>query len=67
MDCGFDNKNILEFHHEGIKERKPDFQRSVASLKKELANAFLLCPNCHRIRHLDKDGILNLRRKLNDN
>jgi 5-methylcytosine-specific restriction endonuclease McrA len=55
--CGYDKEiRILEFHH--IKDKSFDvgksYGRPIEILEKEVKNCILVCPNCHRIIHLNE-------------
>lgn len=49
---------VLDFHHEGDKDGNPSHfigRRTLASALTELDKCVLLCANCHRRRHYEKD------------
>lgn len=56
---------VMDFHHEGDKEGNPSHflgRRSLQAAIPELEKCVLLCANCHRRRHFDKelnDGTTN--------
>ena len=57
-DCGnIYPRDIYDFHHIGQKEF--DISRVLGRkweiIEKELMNCILLCANCHRIRHIEKN------------
>ena len=62
-DCGleFDGRvGLIEFHHVvQSKENIPILRAAMCGLTtlcREVNKGVFLCPTCHRIRHLDKDG-----------
>lgn len=58
-DCGESYPpHVMDFHHEGDKEENPSHsigRRSLINALPELEKCVLLCANCHRRRHFDKD------------
>lgn len=57
VKCGFDNINILQFHH--IDSDKKSFtishfyhSKNFKSLEIETKKCILLCPNCHAMEHI---------------
>lgn len=56
-DCGYDKyPEVLHFHHRNPEDKKfnigRSWTRSLKSMKEEAEKCDLLCPTCHRVRHL---------------
>jgi DNA-directed RNA polymerase subunit RPC12/RpoP len=67
--CGYNkHQSALEFHHKDPKEK--DFaigmvgNKSWESIVNEIKKCELLCSNCHRIEHSNRDGIIFLEEVL---
>lgn len=59
--CGTNDHRVLEFHH--LDGHKKDFSVSLsylnlglARVKQEIKKCVILCANCHRITHYEKNG-----------
>jgi hypothetical protein len=62
QDCGYEwgsRVGIMEFHHTNIRNKIPitvALLRGWETLCREIEKGIFLCPTCHVIRHLGKDG-----------
>lgn len=58
-DCGEEYPpHVMDFHHEEDKEGNPSHflgRRTLATALVELEKCVMLCANCHRRRHFDKE------------
>ena len=61
--CGLDDHRVLEFHHvePRWKTGRPKFSDVLEwkweRIRDELVeHCVLLCPNCHKLRHMKEDG-----------
>jgi hypothetical protein len=55
--CGFNDSRILEFHHiNGEKKFSISLGlfKPLKELKEEIEKCIVLCPNCHRLEHLNR-------------
>lgn len=60
-NCGNSDFRVLDFHHNGIKEKESEVstwasngRRSIENIKKEIEKCDVLCANCHRILHYEE-------------
>lgn len=66
FDCGFSDIKLLEWHHKHFEKGKPDNYISRLLIRgygwnkilEESKKCILLCPNCHKYRHLKSKEIL---------
>lgn len=55
LNCGWNkHTEILQFHHNGEKERNVSEIRTINKIKEEIKKCILLCPNCHFWLHYQK-------------
>ena len=61
MDCGYDDIRSLEFHHEYPSKKEFNIGSVVNKkwtiIKEEILKCKLLCSNCHRQYHRDREDI----------
>lgn len=61
LDCGESRWQCLEFHHRNPKEKSDMIVQmitdrvTIEKLKEEIKKCDVLCANCHRVRHYNKE------------